>query len=292
MPGIYRSGNSYGGTEQAAVAGAAPRGMPSIQNMAAAEALSARSQADSQARVMSGQPAERGWSGVIGTDPAAGRERKALVESLTTVIPGARGITSGQMRGMLGLLDQEARAAQGRANNETSLQQTQMQTGSQRDIAAMREAGDTGRLGMREIAETGRANARNGIDQGRLSLDQQVRGFDIRAGQRQEKLYQQYEAAKTPEEQAAVAKQIRDLSGKTENMKDNVMALGGGQEWDAAAGTMRNIPQRAIDLRTGREIGGAQAPAAPAGVPKAGETRNGYRFKGGNPNDQKSWEKV
>ena len=41
-----------------------------------------------------------------------------------------------------------------------------------------------------------------------------MRGFDIRAGQRQEKLHQRYEAAKTPEERSAIAQQIRDLAGK------------------------------------------------------------------------------
>lgn len=38
--------------------------------------------------------------------------------------------------------------------------------------------------------------------------------------------------------------------------------------------------------------GGAPAAAAPSGVPKAGEVRKGYRFKGGNPADKNNWEKV
>lgn len=36
----------------------------------------------------------------------------------------------------------------------------------------------------------------------------------------------------------------------------------------------------------------APPPAAPAGAPRPGEVRNGYRFKGGNPADRTSWEKV
>ncbi len=39
MPGVFRSGNSYGDSEQAAITGAAPRGMPTARNMAAADAL-------------------------------------------------------------------------------------------------------------------------------------------------------------------------------------------------------------------------------------------------------------
>ena len=62
-----------------------------------------------------------------------------------------------------------------------------------------------------------------------------------------------------PEDRPAALATLLALQGKTENAKDNVMALGGGQEWDATAGTMRNVPQRAIDIRTGREIGGSPA---------------------------------
>jgi hypothetical protein len=39
-----------------------------------------------------------------------------------------------------------------------------------------------------------------------------------------------------------------------------------------------------------RAIG--EAGVAPASGPKIGEVQQGYRFKGGNPADQSSWEKV
>lgn len=218
-PGVFRSGNSYSDSAAGAVAGTQARGLPSAQNMAAADALAQQSQQASTARVMAGQPVERGWSGVIGSDPgmsAAGRERRDLVASLTTPLKGAQNgqLTAAQRNGMLSLLDQEARGFQAKANNATALQQTEMQTNAQRDMTAMREAGDTGRAVLREAGESGRAGARNAVDQGRLGLEQQVRGFDIRAGQRQEKLHQRYEAAKTPEERSAIAQQIRDLAGK------------------------------------------------------------------------------
>lgn len=43
--------------------------------------------------------------------------------------------------------------------------------------------------------------------------------------------------------------------------------------------------------RRGGTAAPAPAPAAP-GVPKAGTVQDGYRFKGGNPADPKSWEKL
>lgn len=293
-PGVFRSGHSYGDSEAAALAGAQPRGLPSAQNMAAADALAQRSQQESMSRITAAQPVERGWSGQIGTDLAAGRERKELVASLTTPMKGAQNgqLTAAQRNGMLSLLDQEARGFQAKANNATALQQTEMQSATQRDIAGMREAGDTGRAVMREAGETGRAGARNAIDQGRLGLEQQAKGFQIRYGEREEKLHQRYEAAKTPEEKSAIAQQIRDLSGKAE-ATNRFTVVPGGQEWDATAGAMRNVPGRVLNNQSGQfvEQGGATQ-AAPAGMPKIGDVRDGHRYKGGNPNDQANWAKV
>ena len=292
MPGVFRSGNSYSDSAAGAVAGPQTRGLPSAQNMAAADALAQRSQQASTARVAADQPADRGWSGVIGTDPAAGRERKAMLDSLTTVMPGARGITAAQRSNLQNVLNREASSVNAANSNATALQQTAMQTGTQRDMAAMREAGDNGRAVLRESGETGRAGARNAIDQGRLGLEQQVRGFDIRSGERQEKLHQKYEAAKTPEEKSAIAQQIRDLSGKAEPA-NRFTVVPGGQEWDTTAGAMRNVPGRVLNNQSGQfvEQGGA-AQAAPAGIPKVGDVRDGHRYKGGNPNDKANWAKV
>lgn len=265
-PGVFRSRNSYGDSEAAALAGAQQRGLPSAQNMAAADALAQRSQQESMSRITAAQPVERGWSGQIGTDPAAGRERKELVASLTTPMKGAQNgqLTAAQRNGMLSLLDQEARGFQAKANNATALKQTEMQGMTQRDLAAMRESGDNGRAVLREAGETGRAGARNAIDQGRLGLEQQAKGFQIRFGEREEKLHQRYEAAKTTEEKAAIALQIRDLSGKAEPT-NRFTVVPGGQEWDATAGAMRNVPGRVLNNQSGQfvEQGGAAPKSGP-----------------------------
>lgn len=103
-------------------------------------------------------------------------------------------------------------------------------------------------------------------------------------------LYAEYDAADDAGK-ARIAQQINQLSGKNESLKDNFLTAGGGQEWDSQGGLMRNVPQRVIDLRTGQEIGsGSQQPAQKA--PAVGEVRGQYRFKGGNPADQKNWEKI
>lgn len=231
MPGIYRNGNSYSDTAQGAASMQA-RGMPSEQNMAALNVLAGRQQQESEARVSArgfapaGGPGSGpvspgsftgGFSGVIGTDPRKAqqeRERSDLVSAMTTPVAGSRGLTAAQRNGALQLMNQEQQGVQARERNAASLEQTRMQGDVQRETTGMREAGETGRTAIREQGEAARAGARNAIDNRRMGLEEQARGFDIRAGERQEKLYQKYEAAKTPEEKAAVAQQIRDLSGK------------------------------------------------------------------------------
>lgn len=42
----------------------------------------------------------------------------------------------------------------------------------------------------------------------------------------------------------------------------------------------------------GSQLGGQMAPAATPSGPAVGTISNGYRFKGGNPNDRNSWEPV
>lgn len=291
-PGVFRSGNSYADTAAGAVAGPQTRGLPSVQNMAAAEALSQQSQQASTARVMAGQPTERGWSGVIGTAPgtnAAGRERQDLVASLTTPLRGAQNgqLTATQRSGMLSLLDQEARGFQAKANNATALQQTEMQTSAQRDMTAMREAGDNSRAVLREAGETSRAGARSAIDQGRLNLEQQAKGFAIRFGEREEKLHQRYEKAKNPEEKDAIAKQIRDLSGKADPT-NRFTVVPGGQEWDTAAGAMRNVPGRVLNNQTGEFVGQQSSPKPAAPLPPRDQLQSGQIYQ--TPQGPARWD--
>ena len=67
--------------------------------------------------------------------------------------------------------------------------------------------------------------------------------------------------------QAMASYKALTQKGGTENMRDNFMAVGGGQEFDATANVMRNVPQRLIDLRTGQEVGGKSAEKQ-GGAPK------------------------
>ena len=83
------------------------------------------------------------WSGVIGGDPAmanAQRERSDLISSLTSVIPGAKGITAAQRSGLITLLNNEQQDATSRANNAANNQAHQQVTDMNNDAAMQRAA--------------------------------------------------------------------------------------------------------------------------------------------------------
>lgn len=137
------------------------------------------------------------------------------------------------------------------------------------------------------------ANARSVIPQQvaleQLGINKESAGLANRAAARQEKLYEKYVAANTPEERSAIAQSIRDLSGKADNPKDYLVDVGGGQSFDEKAGMVLNNPKRWVDSRTGQELG-AQTQSLPKNMKKlvgtsggkpVYEDANGQKFIGG-----------
>lgn len=287
LPGVTRQGSSYTNIPGGNASGGST-GQPSAQNMAAADALVARDRGFAPS-----QPADvmgiysRASEALKGTADA----QRALDDYGPRMSGGvtARDYLTGPasaekfQQDMLrtNLMSQAQKGGRGAA---AAMQALNAMEGNQiaKDTAQMREQGDTARFNAREQGETARAgmresgeNARSGrrdalaaeLGRGQLDLQRSAQGFTTRQGERQEKLYAEYEAAKTPEEQNAVARKIAALSGKAADPKDNFMVVGGGQEWDAAAGAMRNVPQRLVDLRTGQDVGATGQGGKPLPAP-------------------------
>lgn len=120
----------------------------------------------------------------------------------------------------------------------------------------------------RALATTADAR-RAAVDRERLDIDRQraegeaqARGFEVRGMERAEKLYSAYESAKTPEERAAAAEQLRVMSGK--DAPNRFTVVPGGQEFDQAANMVLNRPAMVLNNQTGQPVnlGGAQASRA------------------------------
>lgn len=141
--------------------------------------------------------------------------------------------------------------------------------------------------------------ANNQIAQAQLGLNRQKQTQDnalardkMAADTGMEKIKQQLWAAYTtgtPEQKAQAAEQLQMMNGKDQS-GSRPFAVPGGQGFNAD-GTPYTIASSVFDPSTKQFIqqGGQSAPKAP---PKAGDTVSGYKFKGGNPADQKNWEKV
>lgn len=163
--------------------------------------------------------------------------------------------------------------------------------------AAMQDRASTRALEYDRLAASAKdAQQRRGVDAQRLGIEQQradsetrARGFEARGMERVERLYAAYESAKTPEERASVAEQIRAMSGKEAPNRFTVVP--GGQEIDPTTNMAVTRPARVFNNQSGQFVDQPGGQAAPA-VPRPNEVRNGYRFKGGNPADQANWEKV
>ena len=277
-------------------------GQPSAQNNAILQRMSDQSQAESMARVgMSQYDAEVQRAKNINADEAArnnsvGARMQRLADPFTAEGRAMRNlqmnIDSSLDRNGRPTAETAALVAQSKAMSDGYLaepnQQRTIDAGLQRE--GMQQAGATERAARGFAVDQQRV----GIEGRRADSEIAARGFQTRAAGRLEKLQDGYLAAKTPEERAIFARQIQELSpGKADEANARMEVVRGSVDpttgkrdgdyaviFDPKTQTARQVP-----------VGGAQA-QQPSAAPKAGEVRNGYRFKGGNPNDQANWAKV
>ena len=290
-PGVYQHGRGqYSDNASGMGMPTGFTGQPNAQNMAAADALAGRSQQESMNRVtargmgaLAGGPGSGpvepgsftgGFSGVIGTDPRIAqqeRERSALASALSSPLRGAQNgqLTASQRQGMAGLLDAERRDASGN-------RQADQTAATQRDIAAMREAGENGRAFLRDAIDQQRV----GVDAQRYGVEAQAKGLDIRAAQRRESVYDNYSKAKTDEDRQAIAKQFPDLFGQAKDAAHRMEVVRG--KTDPMTGQSSGDYVVVQDPKTGGvrqiQMGAGAAPepqALPPGMKRQIGTANG-----------------
>lgn len=293
---VTRNGNSYAGTNVSGditVNGQAPGGgAVSAQNMVAADALQAR---QSPAGF---QPAGSQQAGVQApivrnsTNDWAARNnlRNASVSASSITNNGGEFDRSGP-GDSAAMAEYKAALATDQAmqSAQPGMDQTAMRENAGIQREGMQQDGATARTGMQEQGASARDAGRTALARDEFGLKKEAAGFQTRAATRLEGLQTRYEAETDPAKQAALARQIREVQGKEQPARYKVAA--GGQQIDAN-GVAYKVPDRVFNEQTGQFSDGAGAAPTPAAAPKAGETRNGYRFKGGNPNDQANWAKV
>lgn len=261
--GVYQHGRGqYSDNAQGMGFSPGFTGRPNAQNLNAASNLSAQGQRESMGRVATSmaQPQAGGFRApTVNTSANDFTTREALRRAkmdASSLIHSSSWAPKGS-----------GQAAQARYNQ---MQQADLAAQAQQGQMDMQAMGFNAGMAREQLQQDGALQraligqssdaARLGLEERRLAGEETARGFQVRQGQRLEQAQTAYMNAKTPEEQASALATMRALSGKGEgSLKDNYMSLGGGQEWDPQANTMRNVPQRLVDLRTGQEVGGQKA---------------------------------
>ena len=240
------------------------RGAISAQNMGAADALAANSQAQSMARIQQGTaPVEaRGFSGVIGQQGGNGnmwsrspeqQRRDARVQSSSM-----RFSTSRLGNQALKALDaQELK----QIDADTALQQSLLRAGE----TASRNQTDLQRTSLQEAGAIRREGDRNALAGEKLTMEREAQGFKTRAQAQLEGLRSTLIDPKaTPEQKAQAQAQLMALSGANGD-KWKALVLQGGTD---AMGNKTEGVLAAVNERTGemKRFGGQGAAVGPVSV--------------------------
>lgn len=309
VPGAYAHGRGQY-SDRAGGMGFSPgfTGKPNAQNDAAAEALSARSQQESTNRLAQQQyqreVANAQAINAAGTQyaPNSGLQYQWMSDIRDPRTMALRNASAGSTifhnkgEEMTANKARQARVAavRGAINGQMHDAQT-AQTAALQSKNTL--AGNLATEQMRQDGENQRSARGLAVDQQRLGIEASkaaqestARGFDIRAAQRREGVLQRYDAAKTDQERAQLQRQYPDVFGREKNAQENLSNNFMRRKVPVLdeQGRPTGVEQEEIvDLRTSRALG-----AQTAAVPKVGETRNGYRYKGGDPNDQANWQQI
>ncbi len=89
--------------------------------------------------------------------------------------------------------------------------------------------------------------------------------------------------------------QSRRWSTKAENAIARLDKAQSTEEFTAALKDLRDVVERGLKITRGESVPDAPLASNEAGGgrrPPRGAVQDGYRYKGGNPADPKSWEKL
>lgn len=297
---VKREGNSYSGTNVSGditINGQAPRnsGQVSTENMAAADALGARS----AAQAMMHLPSDPGAvpRGVQAPTVAHSGNSWSAQNALRNAQVSASSIMNngGSWDKHKGVSPERAyAAAMENADFAARGAQAGMNQAAMRENAAiqregMQQAGSTARAQMMEVGQNNRFGQTQGLARDKLSMEQETQGFSNRAAAQSEQLRNQIMQEKDPAKRQSAVQRMREMQGQTQPSEWGVQVTPTTKNVDGST-SMGSIVR--YNKATGQTEVVQQPGQGGAAIPQAGAVQGGYRFKGGDPSKQTSWEKV
>ena len=251
------------------------------------------------ADVPKGQP----FVGVIGETPDP--RKSAAWRAASTPHAGAqnRQLTANQINAMRSMLADDERnqvalqqtamnnavqSVNTQANNQAALQREAMQQQGALMRDGLNQAGQNQRFNMQQAQQQGQFDVAQAFNERKLANQEQLDAIKIEQAKRLQNLQNALLSAKSNADKSAIAQQIAMLDGKfkpSDGFNPNQYT-----KLKRTAMGVDGLPveqEDIIDLKTGKSILVGSQPSLQAGV-----VIDGYRFKGGNPNDTKNWEKA
>ena len=246
-----------------------------------------------------GQP----FVGVIGETPDP--RKSAAWRAVSTPHAGAqnRQLTANQINAMRGMLADDERnqvalqqtamnnatqSANAQANNQAALQREAMQQQGALMRDGINQASQDLRLSMQQAQQQGQFDVANAFNERKQANQEQLDAIKIEQAKRLQNLQNALLSAQSDADKSAIAKQIAMLNGEFKSSDgfnpDQYTKL---KRTMVGEDGMPIENEDVIDLKTGKSILAGSQPPLQAGV-----VIDGYRFKGGNPNDTKNWEKA
>lgn len=143
------------------------------------------------------------------------------------------------------------------------------------------------REGMQQAGADRRDQRRGLVDTMRLGMEQEAQAPKNRTRSLISSLQEQIAGEKDGARRSSLVQQMRDVEGKNAEV-DPYLVVPGGQQTNRE-GQVYTAPSSVFNRRSGTYL---QQPGVQAATPAMGAVMGGYRFKGGDPADQTSWEAV
>lgn len=168
-------------------------------------------------------------------------------------------------------------------------EQQRQQADLGRDV--FNQAAQDGRFGLQQQQAQQQFDAKLGFERERLAPDLATAEIKNRQAARLDGLQEAYLSARTPADKAAAAQRLAEANGNIPQPKgfdaERFMKI---KRSAVGADGLPVEQDDIVDLQTGKSV--LQPSSDTRSQPKKGDVVNGYKFKGGNANDERNWERV